>query len=665
MSNPALMGGKPVRSEPFHSTEIKDFILGEGKKLILVERGADARRLIMDIGAFGGSLKTLDVVIVADSPGAIYEFDKAGINYFLPEEYYSPEEVFDLTSQLKGKILTFLNAFDAELQSLVPYLKSTNLTPAMFDCHRFVILFNSLAVFQFKLNKIIRKEKPNAIAVFNPGAQGQVNEEALLDSFIWHNEENLYYEILKEWKSAAKVCAFSLCNTETLEKAIQGAEGQRITLNLKKKLIRSFPGLASLLMVLAVFGPYYYLRKNKHVIHINGLYGWRNCRDALKTHKIIISRITFDEYFNETGHTLGGIYEKIIDSKSLRDLFVFEDIDVFPILESRLRFYIQYIVPNSMASYKWASKYIDAKGIRAVLFSVIPSSISKSMCCAARNRKIPVIGWHHGPYHIKDTIFSIDYDDFLVSDYFLTYGKDSERLCRTNADLFGCKLITTGSAMLDFLRDNAGSKGNKNMCEILGINKASKDLNIILYAVAPYYFNNQYNATFPPFSPNLLYMTQKRMINGLKDITSCIKIIKLHPSKECNVQEVRDLIADQNDESILIISNQKSIIDLLPYVSCVIVDQPQTVVIQAIAAGLPVFALLNHLKLDAFTETLLRQRVVCQYSPEELLSSVKAFIDTGVYGADIHDEQYLKEYGTYLNDGNSAERAAGVLAGLI
>jgi len=286
------------------------------------------------------------------------------------------------------------------------------------------------------------------------------------------------------------------------------------------------------------------------------------------------------------------------------------------------------------------------------------------MCCAARNRKIPVIGWHHGPYHVKNTIFSIDYDDFCVSDYFLTYGKDSERLCKTNADLFGCKLITTGSAMLDFLRDNAASKGNINILKILGVSKASDDAKILLYALAPYYFNNQYNATFPPFSPNLLYRTHKQMLTGLTGITSCVKIIKLHPSKECNVREVRDLIADQSDESILIISH-KSIIDLLPYVSCVVVDQPQTVVIQAIAAGLPVFALLNHLKLDAYTETLLRQRVVCSHSPEELLSSVKTFIETGFYGADMNDEQYLKEYGTYLNDGNSAERAAAVLAGLI
>jgi len=79
----------------------------------------------------------------------------------------------------------------------------------------------------------------------------------------------------------------------------------------------------------------------------------------------------------------------------------------------------------------------------------------------------------------------------------------------------------------------------------------------------------------------------------------------------------------------------------------------------------PVFVLTQFLKLCNEAETLLRKRAICCPNVELLIKELTAYAESGLYKADVTNQEYLSSYGTFLNDGKSAERGVETVIEII
>jgi len=55
------------------------------------------------------------------------------------------------------------------------------------------------------------------------------------------------------------------------------------------------------------------------------------------------------------------------------------------------------------------------------------------------------------------------------------------------------------------------------------------------------------------------------------------------------------------------------------------------------------------------------KRAVCADGAEALMNRLELYLQTGDYSADCDDREYIKLYGTHLDDGKSSQRALVIL----
>lgn len=179
---------------------------------------------------------------------------------------------------------------------------------------------------------------------------------------------------------------------------------------------------------------------------------------------------------------------------------------------------------------------------------------------------------------------------------------------------------------------------------------------VVVYATGKYHQNN---TTFPaPRSDERLYQAQRTILAFLEEYG------RLHP-------EARVLFKPNNTPGysdvpftlhhVEIAGESVSFRDLLEDASLVVLDAPATTLVEACTTNKPVFALTNRVTFLATALEWMKQRVVTADDPEILVEKMRQFLDSGEYGADVNDREFVKRYGTHLDDGKSMDRALNLL----
>jgi hypothetical protein len=102
--------------------------------------------------------------------------------------------------------------------------------------------------------------------------------------------------------------------------------------------------------------------------------------------------------------------------------------------------------------------------------------------------------------------------------------------------------------------------------------------------------------------------------------------------------------------------NNKSFSEVIKLAEVFIIDCPTTTLLEAITTTKPIFVLTQFLGLNEVAENLLKKRAICVSLVNNLIEELEYFQKTGVYKADGFNNEYLKAFGTHLNDGFSAQR---------
>jgi hypothetical protein len=113
------------------------------------------------------------------------------------------------------------------------------------------------------------------------------------------------------------------------------------------------------------------------------------------------------------------------------------------------------------------------------------------------------------------------------------------------------------------------------------------------------------------------------------------------------------------------IGGEVRISDLICKAKAIVIDTPTTTLLQAAFTNAPVFVLTRFIKFTEHAMGLLRRRAVTADSTRELVGKLNEYVKTGRYPADVFDREFIKAYGTHLDDGKSSERAADAVLGII
>jgi len=626
------------------------------KILILLETELQVNDCLSRLDELSG-----EKIIIALSPFAMYELDRKGIKYKIPEEYYSPQDLYSLGMANFQRIEDLCDNIDNCISKWCKEAGERNIKPALFNFYNLKMIYDAMTIRIFQLSNIFSIEKPDVVYI--PDSQPlPFRYKNYDDSFIrFDNNDSLYSMILKldGWK--IKIILFDIhSNIETELKPVNSDLLQKL-----KKYITSKPEISNLAMIVKKNGLkgiffcikyFIYSRERTHIVLLGGGYNWD---ESLK--EILSEQIgpvyhfsnELEGLFNNNNQdtNLNNAWNELFYNRKFIDCFSFMGIDFLSILKERFEFIVQQSTRACIKTEKDMEEFIDQKNIRAVISSVIASSFDHSAARAAHNKGIPVITWQHGAYGAFHHQI-INYLDLISSDYHFVFGDGVKDQYAQIAISYGTKLVSIGSATLDRLQIKLSKERQL---------KSRK----ILYITAAGYQNHLYISHYPPFSDNLFWQTQKAIIDTLGKHSEYSIIMKLHPSAYYRKLNFQCYVDEKKYSNFEFVMNEKSVEELLLLADIVILDIPSTVLLQSLVTRKPVFVYMGHARFDQNPSQLLMKRAVCDENLEEFISKLEDYLTNKIYSKDPYNKDYLLRFGTYLDRGFASRRAAEALRQII
>jgi len=628
--------------------KLKD-LLAQNKKSVILLHSDDVLREILPF------LKEARerCIIIPTSPEVLFSLDDLAEHYKILESYYSPEEYQNYFGPVNQKIINFSLELDAIITQSFPNIKQKGLAPASFNFYSFIRMFHPLIDGYFKIKKIVERERPDKIIIFSEENQF-VREPGLEGWLLWGPKEDIMRKIIKSHDFGCKVIDFKVEEQEKLERYhfkisfFQKLLRKNIRLRYFLKLFKRDAMLALLI--------FFHQRTLKPLLLLNNGYDWEFCHNEFYKKGFYvygqINDILEDFIDNNTQEEHVKTALKLVKNNALlQELLHFDNFDMYPLLEEKITIFLEKIVPACLVAYEKFLKVIAQKNIKALLFSVNPTAISKSISLAAKNSGVKVIGWQHGDanYEALDPII---FNDMFLADIFLSWGpgSDENRAKGMNRLSLHPEVKIIGSSMLDSLMVNR-ERGL--------LTKLPRPF--LVYVPSMYYFTNSYLFSPEPYSDNNVYDSQRKIIEGFKNIKST-NAIPLHPNPFYASKNFYDYC--KSVKNTVVFKNEYSLFELFFASDAIIINIPSTTVLQAVALSKPVFCLTRHLKISQKAKELLAKRAVVSDSPEKLIEAVQVFCKSGEYGADINNNEFLEYFGT-RSDGLAAERAVEAVANSI
>jgi hypothetical protein len=340
--------------------------------------------------------------------------------------------------------------------------------------------------------------------------------------------------------------------------------------------------------------------------------------------------------------------------------FEFDGISFYSLLRSRF----MWILAKTPEYFKYLIRYLrtikEKHHLRAILTSANSTGSSHTLNRAGRFLGLKVLTWQHGFLHFNGRISQLnEFNDMMTSDVVLAFGKDAERAYQHYSDKFKSEIIPTGSASLDHMRCSL-----ENAPSPMKWKDREYDTKRILYATTNYYENYWYYGFSPPPSDRYFFKDQLAILSYLERYLESLDhsaevIVKLSPIRVTNDPPWVERFYSQR--GFRIIKDSPTFVELLDGAHIAILDYPTTTVLQAIITNKPVFVLMRHIKYPQHAQKMLEKRAVCAEDVPTLMKALHDYLKTGRYQPDLNNNEFLRAYGNFVDDTNSASRATKVV----
>ncbi|HEV3191956.1 MAG TPA: hypothetical protein VGY54_15700, partial [Polyangiaceae bacterium] len=293
---------------------------------------------------------------------------------------------------------------------------------------------------------------------------------------------------------------------------------------------------------------------------------------------------------------------------------------------------------------------------RAVLRAGSGAATAHAANCAAEHLGAAVCVLQHGMISYDEQITQFcDYRDRMTATLTLCWGMGSKSAYTDYAHEFRSQVSAVGSPSLDAL-------GSRSM--------PLPKQGTVLYATTNYLGNAWYYGFSPAFSDCRFYADQLRImrcLNGLVAGGRARCVVKLHPCQAAPCEHCRPPPWAEGPlcNSMRLVKNERTFSELLSEADAVVIDFPSTTLLQALTSDRPMFVLMSHWNYPKDARALLERRAVLANDADELTRAIEEHVASGAYAADRANDAFLREFGTHLGDGRSAERAGQAILDLV
>lgn len=613
---------------------------------------------------------------IALGPSAMWALSKKGIPYHIAEDFCKQGDVETLCVENHKRIEWLCNRLDDNILRENPDLREKGIRPFLFHIMPITILFDGLLRRIFQLKAILSNYPGCPVWVHrgpnqNPGIFGLTfsNEATLWGNLLslegWERNIHILHSeyASKMTKKVSHLAALRAHFLKYAETFIQ----KRIWLytNLKalseKKLNAITESIGS-------------RAKGTLLIH-NNPYEWSWVMPALRAkgwRVLFFKDKCLYDYSDVNSYENSGDRIPLLENDAeIMRLFEYDNIKIFNLLKSRFWWLTGNLLTVCRKVDSSVSRIVRDYNVKALLTSTNPSGISHVVHQTARSLGIPVIRYQHGFVCSHNGLMQLnEHSDLVTSDVFLTFGEGVDRSylrfadksARCVADKYPAKVISVGSAKLDRLREIRGTEN------LEARSKLDDRPARILYATSAYFGNIWYCGFSPAFSDSLFMKEQLRIIEHLCKLREVIGAdfnitIKLDPSSWS--QDPPWIGEFESKKGIRIIKNATSFINLLSQSDIVVLDMPTTVLLETVATSLPVFVLMRHWAYPVQALQMLTRRAVATDNLQDLMNVLQKYLVCRAYPAHIKNNDFLRAYGNFRDDGNSATRAIGVIEGVL
>nr|WP_321419190.1 hypothetical protein [uncultured Methanomethylovorans sp.] len=637
--------------------------MGKIKVLILLESVDQVTDFLNRINEIEG-----EKLVIALTPSVMYELDKNGISYNIPEEYYDPEELFKLGLNNFKIVEDICNMIDLEIQQHIPEFEDLNINPGLFSFYSIKIFYDAITIRIFQLSKITTSESPSVVYVYD-SLKYPFGSCASAPYLLFDHKESLYSQLLtlSDWNFSVKMLTNPVRHDNNSCELTTPLFSSTIKAKLKVWLTKHpiLYDLALNAQKKGIIGPLYWLsrslfqKKGLPVLLYGSGYNWDDSYDNLISegiHPIFRTLDNFDYLNKSSGIAIANLSEtwfKLEENSDFKSFFVLTNIDFSVMVKDRFEYLVKQMSVSCLIAIKETMSLIENKRIKAVIASTFSTCVGHSVAQAAHNSYIPVITWQHGGYGMNELHPILSYCDFINSDFHFVFGNGVIDSLQNDAEKYGTVLVSVGSSSLECIAPN-GINIVSDRCEEMQI----------LFATTSYLETDTSISTFPPFSDNLFWQTQKSIVDVLGKHPEKSITIKLHPSTT-GTHILESYVSDKGYSNFKFIRREKTFPELLQTTDAVIIDLPFTTIVQALMTKKPIFVYTGHVHYNEDAHTLLSKRAICLQDLDDYLSELDTYLNSGVYKADLNNTEFIEIYGLSLKNGSARVKAGQELRKII
>lgn len=335
-------------------------------------------------------------------------------------------------------------------------------------------------------------------------------------------------------------------------------------------------------------------------------------------------------------------------------------VDLRSAAETRLRFWWHTVIPAMWQTLLQSRAYFEVHRPGAVLLSSPWEPEDHGVLQAARSLGIPTVTYQHGGFEGNCEYTTYDMTDLRHTDYRLVYGdgiaaylrKRIERCVEVRA-----QIVTVGSARLDALRQAPDKR--TNIRRRLGIAPVEQ---LIAYLPTAYQYNWYMARQAYLGVPYFTLLTQ--VIEMLREFSRLRFVYK--PFPELPLDPVTRVIEARCPNCHVV--TDISVPELLKACDAFIIDIPSTGLLEALLTNksMLVFSDSRFIALRQEARVLLQKRVTLSETPKDYLEQLRLFLSRGSFQElENVDREFLRAYGTHLDDGCSAQRAVNALQEIV
>ena len=584
---------------------------------------------------------------VALGPSAMAYLEGRGIDFRIPESFHDWDELQSACEETHRVVKDLCEQLDERLVAEDSELRRYGIRPFRFSIFPLTILFDSVRSRVFQLKRILDTH-PDHLPTIHAGRPHPPGRWGLAVS----NRENL-------WGRVAALDGFGRPIALLPEVGFSGGRDASVWLGLARWARARLEGRVTLHTIVRS------LRSRDHaglwsavqlkrssVLLIDPPGEWSRVLPRLRPQGLRPLWVT-QSYFAAPGAPLaeGGVEPSI--SALGESHLILERVAYAPLVEQRLSALWRQAGHEFRVARKRFQRLAHRTRATAVLRGSSNWLTAHSVNQVAAAMDIPVVTWQHGMVTDNHGISQLrDYCDVMTTDLLLAYGSGSaDGYARFGSDR--ATVVPVGSPVLDALR--VGRRRHRSR----------SDPRRILYATTNYYQNDWYLGFQPGISDRLLYTDQLVILRNLVQISKAHDVevtAKLHPHPE--YQEPPWALNAQR-KGLGVVRGERSFVELLNWADLVVLDLPSTTLLQTLAAACPTFVLMRYWRLGKDAEDLLRGSAVHAATVDQLMFSLRRYLENGTYPGDPTDTAWLREWGTQLDDGASVERATAALGSML